>query len=80
MKQLLFIFSLFLLLTGCGEKNYSDLELTKYKRELDCSGYPDKHRFESVDHKQLKKASIEECEHRALMKTDAVKPSKKVEW
>lgn len=78
MKYLLIAFVL--LLSGCGEKTYTEKELKAYLSKVDCKGYPDKKDFSDVDNKQLKKASIQKCQSEIFYKKDAIKKSEKKEW
>jgi|GEM_PF-5870927 entry exclusion lipoprotein TrbK len=74
------IFLLVILMSACGETTYTQEELNNYKKTVNCTGYPELVTFEDVSNQQLKKASIEQCEHKAFVSQNKIKPSPKKEW
>jgi UDP-N-acetylglucosamine:LPS N-acetylglucosamine transferase len=76
MKNILIALAL-IALSGCGDKFYTNEEIVTFKKNVDCTGYPDKQDFSNEENNQLRKASIEQCEHFIFFYTDAIKKSPK---
>lgn len=80
MKKITLMLSVFIVLSGCGDKVYTNEEIANFKKNVDCTGYPDKQTFSNEENNQLRKASIEQCEHLIFINTDAIKKSPKRTW